>query len=143
MPGSDFVQSEIRKHLFRTGSFTKPSALFVSLHTADPTDAGTGTEVSATNTNYAREQRDPGDANWAASTATNGQTSNVADIEFNAPTAPGSGGVNWGTITHFAIWDAATGGNMIAYGPLATSRVVNAGDPAPKFSAGSLTVTII
>jgi len=132
MPMSDYLQDQLRKHVFRTGSFTKPAALHVSLHTANPTDAGTGTEVSGGS--YARVQRDPGDANWSAGTPTDGITNNVAAITFPSPTA------NWGVVTHVAIWDASTAGNMICYATL-TPKTVNNGDAAPSFLASSLVWT--
>lgn len=130
---SDYLEVELRKHVFRTGSFTKPAALYVSLHTANPTDAGGGAEVSGGS--YARVQRDPADANWSAPDATGGLTANVADITFPSPSA------NWGVITHVAIWDAPTGGNLIGHGALTTPKTVNNGDAAPKFLAGSLSIT--
>lgn len=130
---SDYLEGELRKHIFRTGSFTKPTALYISLHTADPTDAGTGAEVSGGG--YARVQRDPADANWSGASATDGLTDNVAAITFPTPTA------NWGVVTHFAIWDAATAGNMLIHGQLTTSKTINNGDPAPSFAAGALDIT--
>jgi hypothetical protein len=130
---SDFLEVELRKHIFRTGSMTKPAALHVSLHTADPTDAGTGAEVSGGS--YARVQRDPLDANWTGVSATDGLTDNAAAITFPAPTA------NWGVVTHFGIWDAAVAGNLICYGALTTPKTINSGDAAPSFAAGALDVT--
>lgn len=130
---SDYLEVELRKHIFRTGSFTKPSALWVSLHTADPTDAGTGTEVSGGS--YARVQRDPLDANWTAASATNGLTDNAAPITFPSPTA------NWGSVTHFGIWDASTSGNLITFGALTTPKTINNGDAAPSFATGDLDIT--
>lgn len=130
---SDYLEAQLRTHIFRTGTFAKPTALYVSLHTADPTDAATGAEV--TGGAYARVQRNPLDANWTAASATDGVTDNAADITFPAPTA------NWGTVTHFGIWDAPTGGNLLCYGALTTPRTINSGDPAPVFSAGALDVT--
>lgn len=127
---SDYLEGQLRTHLFRTGSFAKPAALYVALHTADPTDAGTGAEV--TGGAYARVQRNPLDANWTAASAVDGTTSNAADIVFPAPTA------NWGTVTHCSLWDAATGGNMLAHAPLNTPRTINSGEPAPSFAAGAL-----
>jgi len=129
---SDFLEVELRKHIFRTGSMTKPAALHVSLHTADPTDAGTGAEVSGGS--YARVQRDPADANWTGASATDGLTDNAAAITFPAPTA------NWGVVTHFGIWDAAVAGNLICYGALATPKTINNGDAAPSFAAGALDI---
>jgi hypothetical protein len=84
---------------------------------------------------YARVQRDPADANWTAASPTDGITANVADITFPAPTT------GWGTITHFGLWDAATGGNLLIHGALTTPRTVSGGDSAPVFSAGGLAVT--
>ena len=130
---SDFLEVELRKHIFRTGSFTKPAALFVSLHTADPTDAGTGAEVAGGS--YARVQREPLDANWSAPDGVGGLTDNVAVITFPAPTA------NWGVVTHFAIWSALTLGNMLIHGALTTPKTINSGDAAPSFAIGALDVT--
>ena len=136
MPMGDFMQDALRTLMFRTGTgLTKPSALWVALHTADPTDAGTGTEVSGGS--YARVQNDPLDANWTAGTATNGQTANVGDLAYPSPTA------NWGTVTHLGLRSASTAGNQYLYGPLTTAKVISNGDPAPKFAAGALTVTFI
>ena len=129
---SDYLEVEIRKHLFRTGSFTKPAALYVALFTAAPSDAGGGTEV--TGGSYARVQRDPLDANWTAPDGTGGLTDNAAVITF--PTATGS----WGTVTHFAIFDAATAGNMLLHGALTVSKTVTSGDTF-SFPVGNLDVT--
>jgi hypothetical protein len=130
---SDYLEVQLRAHIFRTGSFTKPAALHVSLHTADPLDAGTGTEVSGGS--YARVQRNPLDANWTAASPTDGLTDNVAAITFPAPTA------NWGVVTHFGIWDAASAGNLLVHGQLTVPKTVNSGDAAPSFAANALQIT--
>ena len=39
---SDYLEVELRKHIFRTGSFTKPTVLAVGLFTVTPSDAGGG-----------------------------------------------------------------------------------------------------
>lgn len=130
---SDFLEVELRKHIFRTGSYTKPTVLAVSLHTADPLDAASGTEV--TGGSYARVQRDPLDANWNGASATDGLTDNAAALTFPAPTA------NWGVVTHFGIWDATTAGNLLCHGALTTPKTINNGDAAPSFAAGALDIT--
>jgi len=130
---TDYLEVEIRKHIFRTGSFTKPSALYIALYTAAPGETGGGTEVSGGS--YARVQRDPLDANWTAASATDGLTDNAAAIQFPAPTA------NWGSVTHMAILDASSGGNMLIYGALTVAKTINNGDAAPQFAAGALDVT--
>lgn len=134
MSMSDYLEVELRKHIFRTGSFTKPSALYVSLHTAAPDeDASPTNEV--TGGSYARVQRDPLDANWTAASATDGNTDNAAAITFPTPSA------NWGTVTHFGIWDASTSGNMLLSGTITPNKTINNGDPAPSFAIGALDVT--
>jgi hypothetical protein len=131
---SDYLETNLRGYLFRTqATFAKPSGLWISLHTADPTDAGTGAEV--TGGSYARVARAPLDANWTGASGTNGLTDNAAVITFPAPTA------NWGVVTHFAIWDASTAGNMLIYGALTTPKTINNGGAAPSFAIGALAIT--
>lgn len=130
---SDYLEVELVKHIFRTGSFTKPTALYVALYTAAPGDTGGGTEV--TGTGYARINLAPLDANWDATSGTDGLTANTTTITFGTPTA------NWGTITHFGIHSAVTSGNLLFHGALNSTKIVNSGDPAPTFPAGNLTIT--
>lgn len=130
---SDYLEGQIRAHIFRTASFTKPTALYVALFTAAPSDSGGGTEV--TGGSYARVNHAPLDANWTAPDATGGVTANASAITFPAPTA------NWGTITHFGIFDASAGGNLLFHGALTTAKVVNSGDTAPVFATGALSIT--
>ena len=130
---SDFLEGQLRAHLFRTATFAKPTVIAIALYTAAPGEAGGGTEV--TGGSYARVQRNPLDANWSAASATDGLTDNVADLTFPAPTA------NWGLCTHFGILDATTTGNFWFSKALTVSKTINNGDPAPFFPAGALDVT--
>ncbi len=108
--------------------------LHIALYTVAPTDAGGGTEVSGGA--YARVAVAPADSNWSAPDATGGLTDNVADAVFPTPTA------NWGTVVSFGIFDRPTGGNLLIHGALTTAKTVNNGDPAPKFVAGALDITL-
>jgi len=128
---TDYLEGQIRAHLFRTATFTKPTGLTVHLYTAAPGEAGGGTKV--TGGSYAGVARNPLDANWSAASSTDGLTDNVAAITFPAPTA------NWGLVTHVGIEDQAA--NLLLYGALAVAKTVNASDPAPNFPVGSLDVT--
>jgi hypothetical protein len=135
---SDYLEGQLRAHIFRTASFTKPTTLAIALCTAAPNDASTGatiTEVSGGS--YARVTRNPLDANWTAPDSTGGLTDNAAEIAFPQATA------NWGTITHIAILDSATlgAGNVLFHGALAASKVVNSGDTF-KIPIGDLDVTL-
>lgn len=131
---SDYLEVELRKHLFRTGSFTKPTVLGVALFTVTPSDSGGGTEVSGGS--YARVDVPPLDANWSGASATTGLTDNVNAITFPTPTA------DWGTVVAFGICDAISGGNLLVWGPITPNKTINNGDPAPSFAPGALDVTI-
>jgi len=139
---SDYLENKLIDHLFRTGSFTKPSGLYVALLTAAPSDLGGGTEVAGGG--YARVNLAPLDTNWkatqggtsGASSGTGGLTSNAIAITYPAPSA------NWGTVTHFGIFDAASGGNLLIWDALTAARTILSGDPAPSFAVDQLTVTV-
>ncbi len=131
---ADYAEGQIVGHLFRTGTFTKPTGLWIGLLTVAPTDSTAGTEV--TGGSYARVARAPLDANWAAPVSGNGTTSNVAAVAFPTPTA------DWGTAVAVAVYDAVTGGNMIAWGVLAASRTIRNGDGAPTFNPGAFVFAI-
>lgn len=130
---SDYLEVELRKHIFRTGSFTKPTALYVALFTVTPSDSGGGTEV--TGGSYARVNVPPLDANWSGASSTDGLTDNVSAITFATPSA------NWGTVVAFGIFDASTSGNLLVWGAISPSKTINNGDPAPSFAAGALDIT--
>jgi hypothetical protein len=57
-------------------------------------------------------------------------------VTFGTPTG------DWGTITGFGLYDAETSGNLLVIGTLNSPVIVNAGDVAPVFAEGTLTVTI-
>lgn len=139
---SDYLENKLVDLILRGQAFTPPATVYVSLHTSATTDAGGGTEVSGGS--YARVAVTSSLANWAgtqsagsttASSGTGGATSNNATITFAAPNA------NWGTITHFGIWDASTAGNLLLHGALTTAKTVNNGDAAPSFAIGALSLT--
>jgi hypothetical protein len=58
----------------------------------------------------------------SAAGATSGQSTNGGAITFGPATA------DWGTVTHTAVLDASTAGNMLLYGPLSSSRTIQNGD---------------
>ena len=100
---SDYWENEILDHLFDKGWYTPPATIYIALSTADPGDDGAGTAEPAGGS-YARSERSNMD--WAA--ASGGAVSNADAVEFAQATAP------WGTITHFALYDAVVGGKKAA-----------------------------
>lgn len=131
---TNYTENEILKHIFRTGSFVKPTALYVGLMSS-LTDGEAGTVTELSGGGYARVNNAPLDANWTDSIAGNGTTTNAAAITFPAATA------DWTAATHFGIWDAATAGNLLIYASLGTLRTITNGAVA-SFGPGTLTVQV-
>lgn len=123
---SDYLENALINATLRNTAYSSPNTVYVGLHTADPTDAGTGTEVAGSS--YARTS-----VTFAA--PSNGSSASNADCTF--PTATGS----WGTITHIGLWDASTTGNLLYHTPLDASKTIASGDIF-KIASGSLTVTL-
>jgi len=138
MPGkSDYLENAVLNTWFRNGTYPTPGTnIYFALHTADPLDAGTGTEVSGGSYARVAVARNV-TTNFAAPSDVAGaqQTQNSNAITFPAPTA------NWGTVTHVGIWDASTAGNLLYSAALTTSRTINNGDGAPSFAAGAITIS--
>lgn len=112
MSFSNYLENKVLDHVFGGVAYTAPTTLYVGLFTSNPGETGSGTEVSGGS--YARQT--------IAFTVTGSQASNTAAVEF--PTATAS----WGTITFAAIYDALSGGNLLAYGALTTSKTIDNGD---------------
>lgn len=128
---SNYLENALLNATLRNVSFTSPAPIFISLYTTDPTDADSGNEVNASG--YARLEIGS-TAGLAFTTASGGSCRNNEAWEMTASTA-------WATITHFGIHDATTGGNLLYYGALTTSKVVGTDDIA-RFSAGTLSVKL-
>jgi hypothetical protein len=130
---ADFLELELLDHVFGNAAYTAPATLYVALYTVTPTDASaSGTEV--TGGSYARVAVTNNATNWPA--ASGGAKANGTAITFPAPTA------NWGTVVAFAIYDAATVGNELAWGALTVNKTINNGDAAPSFAVGDLDITL-
>lgn len=141
---SDYLENKLIDYMFRGQAYTAPTTIYVGLLTTGTNDANTG-QVEVSGGSYARVAVSSSLANWAgtqsagsttASSGTSGTTSNNNAIAFPAPTA------NWGVITSFGMYDAATGGNLLFYGNLSISKTVNNGDAAPTFAAAALSIQL-
>jgi hypothetical protein len=125
---SDYAEKAIIDHVFRGAPFSAPSSLFFGLFTTSPTDAGGGTEVSGGA--YERAELACSETNWA-DPGTSGVTTNQIAVTFPQPS-----GASWGTVVAVGLFDAATGGNLIAWGAVSPSKTIADGDAAPQFAAG-------
>lgn len=135
---SNYLESQIRKHLFRTGSFVKPAVIAVALCTVAPTDASTGATLTEPPEadGYSRATLNPLDANWSAPDATGGVTRNQAALDFGSVENN-----NWDEVTHFAIVDDATvgAGNVLIWGSVLTPRTPLVGNPV-SFDVDALAI---
>lgn len=133
---SNHLEAALLEH-FRGTQLPLPSNFYVALHTEDPTDAATGAEVDTVDwPAYVRMSvGTPLSSAWTASSDEAGGGKQITNANtLNFPANDGSGAV---VVTHFSLWDAATGGNMWAHAPLTASKTI---DPTDIFSAipGSL-----
>jgi len=121
---SDYMENKILDHVFRNTAYTPPTAVYLGLYTAAPSDAGGGTEVSGGG--YARQAITFG-------AASGGAISNTAAVQFTA-----SGG-SYGTVTHVGVFDASSAGNMLAW--KAITPIVMGSGAILTFAIGDIDVT--
>ena len=127
---ADYLENKLLDHVFGATAYSAPATLYVALSTTTPTDSGNVTEPSGGA--YARVAVTNNTTNWP--NASGGSKSNGTAVTFAQATAL------WGTVTHFVIYDAASSGNMIAFGALETPRVPDFGDVC-SFGVGTLVIT--
>jgi hypothetical protein len=127
MSFSNTFETHVLNYVFTTTSVTRPTAWYLALFTSNPAEDASGTEVSTSGTAYARQS--------ATFTVSGNEATTSAAIEF--PTATAS----YGTVTHVGVFDASTGGNLIAYSALSTSKAVGTGDVF-RVPAGDFDLTL-
>jgi hypothetical protein len=123
---SNYLENALINATLRNTAYTSPTTVYVGLFTSDPTDAGSGTEVSGGS--YARTAVTFG-------APSNGTSTNSGAVEF--PQATG----NWGTVGWIGIHDAATSGNLMYHTALDVSKTISTGDIF-KIAIGSLSVNL-
>ena len=120
-----FAGKKILDHLLKVASYSPPSAVYIGLSTADPGATGSGW-ANPTYTGYGRQA-----INFEA--AASRSIANSGAVTF----APCSGGSS--VCTYWGIWDAPTGGNLLAYATLASGQTVTTGKSI-RFPIGGITV---
>ena len=125
MSFSNYLETKVLEHVFGATAYTAPGTLYVGLYTVAPGEGGGGTEVSGGS--YARQ---------SATFSVSGDTaSNSTAVEW--PTATGT----WGTVVAVGGFDAATSGNLLAYGNLTNSKTIASGDVF-RVPTGELDITL-
>lgn len=127
MSFSNATETLVLNWLLTAGSATRPTAWYLALFTSNPDEDASGTEVSTVGTAYVRQS--------ATFTVSGNTASNSAAIEF--PTATAS----YGTVSHVGVFDAETGGNLLAYAALSTSKAIDTGDVL-RVPSGDLDITL-
>jgi len=123
---SNYLENEILDHILGTGSYTSPSNVYIGLANASFGDTGTDTtEISGSG--YARVA-------VTFNAAASGTADNNAVVEFSAATG------DWGTISHFGLYDASTAGNLLIHGAFTTGKHIQNGDIL-RIAAGDLDVS--
>lgn len=122
----NYLETALINAVLRNTSYTSPTTTYLALYTSDPTDADTGTEI--TGGSYVRQAITFG-------APSNGTSTNSAAVEFPQATA------DWGIISHVAIRDAVTSGNLLFHTALDASKTINNGDVF-KITAGNLSVQL-
>lgn len=125
MSFSNTLETNVLKWAFTANSVTRPTSWYVALYTSDPGEANTGTELSGSA--YTRTS--------ATFTVSGNEATTSAAVEFSEATG------SWGTVSHVAVFDASTGGNMLAYAALTTAKAIGAGDIL-RIPAGDLDITL-
>lgn len=124
---SNFAETLVLTWIFTNGAATRPTAWYVALHTADPTEVGNVGELSGNG--YARQA-------VTFTAPASGATDNTALLTFGPNTT-----TNWGSVSHLSVWDAVTAGNCLAKGALSSAVTINVGDSL-TIAAGALDITL-
>ena len=148
---SDYLESGLLNHVFRNGSFPKPSSVAIALTSGVPVDFDTGSTIpelpsgiNGSGTGYARILLDRTDVSgndyWSFSasdlSAGSGLIKNAANRVFNTAL------LDWGWISGIAITDngAYGSGNLLMHQQLDNPRVIYTGD-SPVFDAETLQIS--
>lgn len=134
MSKGNTTENDILELVFKATalSWTANTNLYVSLHTADPGEAGSQTTSEATYTSYARVTVSRSGTGW---TVTGNSASNAALVQFPQCT----GGSN--TVTYVAIGTASSGAGQILYSGALNSSLSVSNLIQPQFSIGALVIT--
>jgi len=121
MSMTDYLENKVLNLVLRATAFTAPAGVYLALFTDATTDAGGGTEVDGGS--YVRKV-----VSFTAP-ATPGVSESTAEVRFTNMPA--------GTVTHAALFDAVSSGNMLLHAALTAPKTLTAGDNL-VFNAGDI-----
>jgi hypothetical protein len=134
MSKGNTTENDVLELIFKatTLSWNGNTNLYISLHTADPGEAGSQTTSEATYTSYARVTVSRSGSGW---TVSGNQASNAALIQF--PQCTGGSSV----VTHVAIGTASSGAGQVLYKGVLSSSLSVSNLVQPQFAISALTIT--
>lgn len=121
-----------------TGWATMPATVYVAFCLQQPDTGYDGTvlqtiEPSTVGTSYARVAIDLITTKWIQ--AVGGSTQTTVDLTWAQASA------DWGIITHYALTDDPTDGNLLCWGELAAAALIQLGDTA-TMPAGTIALGV-
>jgi hypothetical protein len=130
---SNYLENKVLDHVLTATAYTQPVTRYIGLFTNTSTNAASNLEAGTltdevSGGSYARKT-------VTFSAASNGTSSTSATVTFDTATG------NWGTITHVAVMDALTNGNVLFWGAVTTPKTIETGDTF-QVSSGNLTVSL-
>lgn len=125
---SDYLENKVLDHVLGNTTFTQPANLYLGLFTADTGLESNSPSAEVSGGSYARKSVSFG-------AASSGSAATDATVTFDAASG------NWGTITHVAVMDALTSGNVLFWGAVTTSKTIETGDTF-QVSSGNLTISL-
>jgi len=134
---SDYAEVKIldiitgRSGVSFNGTTTTGTTMYLGLSTGDFSDTGSGSSELTIGTNGYARAAVAFDAATVGTGAPASTTQNTSAIDFNAATG------NWGTISNWGLYDAATGGNVVLTGSFSASKTIETNDVL-RIAAGDL-----
>lgn len=125
-----YFLNQVMGNLFKTKETPAlPSEYYIGLSSTAPNISGGNVTEPLSNSGYKRVKLEN------LSEPADGVITNEQAISFDESTA------NWGTMSHFVIYDALEDGNLLMYDTLSTPRNVEAATIV-TIKANSLTLTL-
>jgi len=136
---SNYLETSLLQHFFGRVTFTPANTLYLALTTSEPTEVGVISEPASASGYYRIpiDNTQLSSSGWSvvSSDPTGYSLHNYGALTFG--TASG----DWGTITHFAVYDSLTEGNMYGYGSVNIPKFIESGD-IPQWPSGNLVIKL-
>jgi hypothetical protein len=129
---TSWLQKGLLDQVLGIASFFFANPVYLSLHTAAPTDTGSHVNEISTSAGYSRQSLA---AKMGATDSTTGISNNTASITF------GPASSSWGTVSYLGIEDSpgSPTGSMLLWGTSTSSRTINTGQ-SYLLTAGQLSI---